>query len=326
MKVLVTGATGFLGSHLCRELGRSGFQVAALRRSTSNSEPLMGLDLEFVTADLTDADSLARAVEGCDAVIHAAADIRYASRDRELQYRINVEGSATLARVCREHGVKRLVHVSSVAAIGIPPRGTIADENFPFNLERSRLYYHLTKKRAEEAVLRNRANGFDVVIVNPGSVFGPHGRIYRGGDMVYKAGRGALAAYFLGGICAVHVDDVAAGTIAALTHGRSGERYILGAENLTYKEIVTRAVAALGLKRRSVPVLPAVTAAAVLLRRLPYITHYTASRHQFYSSAKAQQMLAYRPRPFATILQECIEFPETIGARRSANCQVADTP
>jgi dihydroflavonol-4-reductase len=309
VKVLITGATGFLGSHLCRQMAEAGFRVTALHRPGSNTGHLRGLDLEFRTADLNDGGSLGPAVEGQEAVIHAAANIRYASPAAEL-HRTNTEATRSLARACRERGVRRLVYVSSVSAIGIPPQGSVADERFPFNLEKSRLNYHLSKKRAEEAVLEEVGRGLDAVLVNPASLFGPYGRFFRGGEMIDKVRRGPVVPYFPGGICVAHVDDVAAGILAALDHGRRGERYILGGENLTYREIARRSAAVLGVRRLLVPLFPAVTRAAMALRpsRFSYATHYTASRFQFYSSEKARQVLGYRPRPFAEILKESIAF------------------
>lgn len=311
MKILVTGATGFLGSHVCRELIRCGYRVTALRRSSSNPEILNGLNLEFRTGDLLDANSLVQAIKGNDAVVHAAADIRYSSENPDLQQRINVAGTRDLAAACRQAGLRRLVHVSSVAAIGIPPRGVIADENFPFNLEGSHLRYHISKKRAEERVIEEFARGLDVVIVNPSSVFGPHGAIFRGGDMVYKVRRHKVVPYFAGGICAVHVNDVATGIRLALERGAGGERYILGGENLTYQELARRSAAAFGLKRGFVPIWPAVTAAAsVVIPSFSYARHFAGSRAQFYSSAKAEGVLGYKPRSFSEILDECLSFEE----------------
>ncbi len=307
MRILVTGATGFLGSHLCRELVRRGHQIVALRRESSNLQHLEGLGLEFRTADLNRPESLTSIVEGQEAVIHAAAEINY-SANPQLQHRTNVEATAVLASACREHGVRRLLYISSVAAIGIPPRGSIADESFRFNLQGSRLYYHLSKKRAEDAVLEECRRGLDAVIVSPASIFGPHGPAFRGGEMIYKIQRSSVVPYFTGGICTVHVDDVVEGAISALEHGTPGERYILGGENLTYKELAQRAAAALRVKRHFVPVWPVVTATAnLLLPGFSYTRHFTAGCSQFYSSAKAQRALGYSPRPFAAILQQCLE-------------------
>lgn len=309
MKVLVTGATGFLGSHLCRKLHHAGFQVTAMCRPSSNLDHLNGLPLARHIADLTDAQSLRDAVAGQDFVIHAAADIRYHSSADVLEA-VNIRGTESLAIACRRQKVRRLVYISSVAAIGIPSRGIVADEKFRFNLEGAGLHYHLSKKKAEEIVLSEVARGLDAVIVNPGSVFGPYGSSFRGGEMVHKVRYGALTPYFTGGICTVHVEDVALGVLAALERGAKGERYILGGENLTYRQIAERSAAMFHLRRCFVPVLPVVTRLGTFLQsaRFSRTTHYTASRRQFYSSEKARRELDYRPRGFEEILQECAGF------------------
>jgi dihydroflavonol-4-reductase len=309
VKVLITGATGFLGTRLCRQMAAAGFQVTALHRKSSNLAALQGLNLKCRPADLDDITSLAAAVEGQEAVIHAAANIRYATSAAALE-RTNTEGTRALAQACRESGVRRLVHVSSVSAIGIPPKGCVADERFAFNLENSGLAYHLSKKRAEEAVFDEVGRGLDAVIVNPASLFGPHGRNYRGGEMIRKVLGSPLVPYFRGGICVAHADDVAAGIVAALERGRRGERYILGGENITYREIARRSAAALGVKPLLLPLFPLVTRAAMVLQpaRFTYATHYTSSRFQFYSSEQARRSLGYRPRSFDEILQENLAF------------------
>jgi dihydroflavonol-4-reductase len=308
VKVLITGATGFLGSHLCRQMAAGGFQVTALHRPDSYTGALQGLDLKFRTGDLNDARSLADAVEGQDAVIHAAAIIGDAAGQR--LYNTNVDGTRLMARICREQKVRRLVHVSSVSAIGIPPAGVVADERFPFNLENSGLNYHLSKKRAEEAVLEEAERGLEVVIVNPSWIFGLHGKRFRGSDEVYKVCRSPLMPYFPGGLCIVHVDDVVAGIVSALHRGKTGNRYILGGENLTYREFARRCASTLGLKRYPVPVWPVVTRVAMRLlpKRFPAGYRYISEGSQCYSSEKAKSALGYQWRPFESILTECVSF------------------
>jgi dihydroflavonol-4-reductase len=249
-------------------------------------------------------------------VIHAAAAVD----DRgESQFQINVDGTRLIARACREHGVQRLVHISSVAAIGIPPYGTIADELFPFNLANSGLTYHLSKKRAEEAVFEEIGRGLDAVIVNPAYVFGRHGSSFRGSGLIQKARRRRAVPYLSGGVCIVHVSDVVAGVIAALHHGNTGERYILGGDNLTYKDLARQSASAFGLRPWLLPLRPVVTGAAATLfeawgkirsqpPRFTYALHRWGRWNLYYSSAKARRLLGYQSRPFSSILRECIEF------------------
>ncbi len=315
MKILVTGATGFVGSHLCRRLLRDGHPVTILRRSSSDTTILKGLDLNQVIGDVTDADAVVRAVQGQAVVIHAAAHLTYWRRVHDVQTAINVGGTQNVAEAC-QHFRARLVHVSSVAAIGIPTdQNHRADESFMFNLEQSGLNYHLSKKRAEEVVLQAVANGLDAVIVNPGAGFGPFGKRFRGGEAPSKVQRSKVVSYFLGGINVVHVDDVVDGIVRALQHGRTGERYILGGENWTWRQISECAATLLGVKRIFVPVPSFVTSIASSILepisnvtgkrpRITHDTHYLAGRFQFYDSSKAQQELGYSPRGYRDIVRE----------------------
>lgn len=320
MKVLVTGATGFLGSHLCRRIARDGHELTVFRRSSSSTAELAGLELRHEIGDITDAEAVARAVSGQDIVIHAAAQLAYWGYQKQAQEKINVEGTRNVVEACLRHQVKRLVHVSSVAAIGIPNGPDHpATEEFIFNLESSDLIYHLSKRSAEKIVLAAVKDGLDAIIVNPSTIFGPYGARYRGAEMVQKVRQTRVVPYFLGGLCVVHVGDVVEGIMRAMTHGAAGQRYILGGENLTFKALAERAATAMNLRRRFIPVTPVITGLAAMVleplgrwrRRQPkitYATHYCASRYHFYDSGKARKSLGYAPRDFSAILDECVEF------------------
>jgi len=317
MKVLITGATGFLGSHLVRRMVGDGHTVRILTRPDSDLTILNGLPVERVIGDVSNFETVKLAVRDQESVIHAAAVVTGESR---RQYRVNVEGTRNVAKVCREEGTARLIHVSSVGAIGIPNDPLRpASERFKFNLDGSGLSYHLAKRQAEEEVMAEIAKGLNAVIVNPSSIKGPYGSYYRGAEIARTVRRMPIVPYFLGGICVVHVDDVVDGIVAAQARGVSGERYILGGENLSFKTLGQRAAKAMNLKRRFTPLPSIVTglAASVLepLSRLQsrqpwitYDTHYCASRYQFYDSSKACKELAYAPRAFDAILDECLRF------------------
>ncbi len=320
MKVLITGATGFLGSHICRRMVAEGHEVRILSRETSNLQILEGLPIERITGDITDPRHVELAVKDQEWVIHAAANLSYWKRDQAWQTRVNVEGTRYIAQACRKEGVKRLIHVSSVAAIGIPtdPRYP-ANEDFSFNLEGSGLIYHLSKRRAEEEVMAEVTRGLDAVIVNPASIFGPYGFRYRGAEMMRKVRLTRLVPYFTGGICVVHVQDVIEGIFAALERGVPGCRYILGGENLTYQALVKRTARAMNLRRRFIPIPPLITGLAAMILepwgrlrnrrpRITYIIHYLASRYHFYDSSKARRTLGYTPRDFGAILDECLRL------------------
>ncbi len=323
MKALVTGATGFLGSHLCRRLLRDGHEVTVLRRATSSNDALDKLNLTQIIGDVTDLDAVNRAIAGNDMVFHTAAHLAYWGQQKETQNKVNIAGTQNVVTACRQFGVKKLIHVSSVAAIGIPNNpANPANENFPFNLTADMpVNYHLSKKLAEDVVLKAVNQGLHAVIVNPSSIWGKHGRHYRGAEIVEKVRQSQIVPYFTGGICIVHVDDVIEGIMAATKRGISGQRYILGGANLTLKSIAQRAAKKQHLERRFVPLPNFVTGAAALAleslslisRRRPkitYTTHYCAGRFHYYDSSKAKNELAYSPRSFEKILDECVSFIE----------------
>lgn len=319
MKVLVTGATGFLGYHLCHSLVEKGYRVTALRRGKSDLGLLDGLDLDFAIGDVTNQPSLDAAVRGQEIVVHAAGHLAYWSRLRSTQNHVNIEGTRNIVAASRRAGVRRVVYVSSVAAIGIPDRGQPpADETFIFNLENGPLNYPISKKRAEELVIAGSKNGMEAVIVNPGALLGEWGRHYRGSEWVEKIHQRKIAFYFTGGRNLVHVGDVVEGIISALERGQSGERYILGGQNLTYQETARIVIARLGRKTLLLPVPPFVTGLLSALdplssaagRRPPITreTHFTSTRFQYYTSAKAIRELGYRSRPFPDILEDILNW------------------
>ncbi len=322
MKALVTGGTGFLGSHLCRRLVAEGWDVAVLCRASSNAEPLKNLPVTKIVGDLTVPDDTDKAVKGRDAVFHAAAHLSYWGKQKEIQQAINVAGTRNVAEACLRRGVGRLVHVSSVAAVGIPGYGeSPANEDFCFNLADLPLNYHNSKKQAEDVVLNAVGRGLNAVIANPASIWGPHGHGYRGSEIVRKVRQSRYVPYFTGGICVVHVDDVVDGLVRAFTRGKTGERYILGSENARLKEIARRAAEKQGMNVRLIPVPSLITFASALTfealalftkskPRVTFTTHRCAGRLHFYDSGKSRQELGYSPRGLDQILDECIAFTE----------------
>jgi dihydroflavonol-4-reductase len=314
MRVLITGATGFLGGHLCRRMVSDGHEVTILRRPTSDVAGVDGLDVVPMVGDVTDGPSLDPAVKGQEVVVHAAA--RGGTADAPAS--VNVEGTRNVVVACRRYGVRRLVHVSSAAAIGIPDRGDDpADERFAFNLDHLAgrgFDYHISKRRAEE-VVNDVGADVDAVIVNPGWIWGPFGRGFRGSEVIDGVIRRPIVPCFRGGCNIVHVTDVVDGIVAALARGRTRERYILGGENLRHRKIAEIIADGLGVKRLLVPVPPLVTAVAA--SALPFLgrlrgtrpritrdTHYYTSRSVFYDSTKARMQLGYAPRPFADIVRD----------------------
>jgi len=317
MRVLVTGGTGFLGSHICARLVEDGYEVTVLRRPMSNPVRLTGRGVRYVLGDVTDAESVNLAVRGQQIVIHAAALVGYAPV--QAHGVVNEGGTQNVVAACLGLEIKRLVHISSVAAIGIPEDWRQpADETFAFNLEGSALGYHISKRRAEQVVFRAAADGLDAVIVNPSSIKGPHGRCFRGGELPDGVRRRSVVPYFSGGTNFVHVDDVVDGVVAALHRGRAGQRYILGGENLTWREMASRAADLLGVRRVLVPVPALVTGAAAWLGqatqpltsrrpRFTYDVHFCANRFLFYDSRKAMRALGFKPRPYTEIVRQYLD-------------------
>ncbi|HEY3228882.1 MAG TPA: NAD-dependent epimerase/dehydratase family protein, partial [Roseiflexaceae bacterium] len=228
MKVLVTGGTGFLGANLVAALLERGDAVRVLRRANSSLIALDGLPVEHVIGDILEPDAVARAVAGCDLVFHVAALASYWRARRDQVYRVNVEGTRIVMDACSRAGVPRVVHTSSVAAVGIPPPGTVGDETTPFDALSATFAYADSKHRAEAEVQNAVARGLDVVIVNPASVFGAGDHYLNTGRIVIEYGRGRIPVVPPGGMCVVDVDAVVRGHLLAAERGRAGERYILG--------------------------------------------------------------------------------------------------
>jgi dihydroflavonol-4-reductase len=257
---LVTGATGFVGWHVARKLLERGEQVRALVRDPARLKELE--DVERVQGDLRDPESLARAVEGCGVVYHVAADYRLWTRDPREMFRSNVDGTRNLLDAARRKGIERVVYTSTVGCIGIPKEG-IGDEQTPVGIEEMNGPYKRSKFLAEKVALEFAGDGFPVVIVNPTAPVGDHDfKPTPTGKILVDFVRGAMPAFLDTGLNVVDVRDVAAGHLAACDRGRVGERYILGAENLTLESIFGTLAKAVG---RPAPKI-----------RIPYAVAYAA--------------------------------------------------
>jgi len=239
MQTLVTGATGFIGSNVAIALAARGDRVRVLRRTTSRLDALAEAPVEYVTGDILDPDSLATAMRGCDVVFHVAAMSQYWRSGKETLYRVNVDGTRHVMQAALAAGVGRVVHTSSVAALGYPPRGALADETQVFPLKLSWFGYGHSKYLAELEVQKAVAQGLPAVIVNPGIVLGPRDVNFVSGSLIRASVKGQLRVAPPGGSNMVHVADVVAGQLAAAERGRVGERYILGGENLSHWEAAT---------------------------------------------------------------------------------------
>jgi len=234
---LVTGATGFIGWHVARKLLVRGDRVRALVRPSSK---IRELETETVTGDLRDPESLERAVSGCGLVFHIAADYRLWARNSGDLFRSNVDGTRNILEAARRAGVDRVVYTSTVGCIGIPADRP-GDEEVPVNLNEMAGAYKQSKFQAEQVALEFAASGFPVVIVNPTAPVGDHDfKPTPTGKIVLDFLKGDLPAFVDTGLNLVDVEDTAEGHLRACERGKSGDRYILGCENLTLEEILGR--------------------------------------------------------------------------------------
>jgi len=235
--VLVTGASGFIGSAVCRHLAQQGFEVRALHRPTSDLSALEGLRVERRVGDILDPEALARAADGARWAFHVAAVAAYWRQHPDRVIRSAVEGTRNVVHACRQAGVERLIVTSSMAALGVPEGDELLSEAHTFNLSPKRFPYGYAKRQAELEALKAAGESLEVVIVNPSIVLGAGDVHQISGSLVIQAARGRTFLYTGGGTNIVHIEDVAAGHLAAAERGRSGERYILGGENLTHLEL-----------------------------------------------------------------------------------------
>ena len=238
MRVLVTGATGFVGGNLARELWARGYEVRALARPGSNTLTTEGTGIQRVEGDILDRESLDRAARGCEAVFHCAAVYTFWSREPQGVRRANVEGTVNVLECAAAAGVQRVVYTSTVSTVGIPKDGGLGDEFTPLTPQALHGHYKQSKFEAEQEALRLAREGVPVVVVNPTAPVGPWDvKPTPTGKIILDFLRRKIPAYLATGMNLVDVADVSAGHILALERGADGERYILGNRNVTLKEM-----------------------------------------------------------------------------------------
>lgn len=246
--IVVTGATGFLGSELVRQLLDSGKPVRALKRETSViPEILKGRAIEWVDADILNYFSLEDAFEGAHVVYHCAAFISFDPADKKKLQKINVEGTANVVNVCLQKGIRKLVHVSSVAAIGEPKPGNPATENDHWKFDNRQHDYSVSKYESEMEVWRSIAEGLNAVIVNPSLIIGKNAGNKGSGQLFETVSKG-LKFYTRGSCGLVDVEDVAKSMIGLMESDISAERFLINAENWSYNRLFTETARQLGIK------------------------------------------------------------------------------
>ncbi|MBZ9578295.1 SDR family oxidoreductase [Patescibacteria group bacterium] len=318
MKILVTGATGFLGHHLTRRLVKAGFNVRILKEKGASLNLIEDLKLETIEGDIRDFEVVKRAVKGCEIVFHLAALISYWDKLNPLQYEVNVIGTENIVKNCLEEKVKRLIHVSSTAAIGTEPEGKLANEETSYNLWGFKINYCNTKYLGEIEVRKGIDRGLDAVILCPGSMYGA-GDIRRiKEDPFFSQGIFSLF-YIRGGLAVVDVEDVADGLILAWKKGKSGQRYILASENLTFFEIKKTISEFLGKEPPKIclpyPIFLALAYTlnwlAILTKKRPKITSTMARFNKIYfyfSAKKARKKLGMKFRSFKESIKKAIDW------------------
>ena len=323
MTTLVMGSTGFVGSHVARQLAAAGHTVRVLVRHSSNLQALEGLAVERVEGDLRDMPSLDRAMKGVHQVFHVAADYRLWTRNPAEIYESNVEGTRRILEVAAQAGVDRVVYTSTVATVAVPVHGDdLPNEGTHASLDQMVGHYKRSKFLAELEAMKAARSGVPVVIVNPTAPVGPGDwKPTPTGRIIVDFLNGRMPAYVDTGLNLVPVEDVAAGHLLAAEKGRIGERYILGGLNLTLKQILERLAAITGRPAPRLRLPHAVALAAGyadewfsrLTGREPQIPveGVKMSRHRmFVASGKAERELGYRPGSIEAALERAVGWYE----------------
>jgi dihydroflavonol-4-reductase len=313
---LVTGASGFLGWHVARILTERGYRVRALCRPGSE---IRELDVERVTGDLRDPESLRRAVAGCELVFHLAADYRLWSKNPNELYSSNVDGTRNLLEAAAGARVERIVYTSTVGCIGLPAEGS-GDERTPVSIDAMAGHYKRSKWLAEQVALEKASAGLPVVIVNPTAPVGDHDwKPTPTGKIIVDFLRDKLPAFVDTGLNLVDVRDTAIGHLLAAEKGRLGERYILGCENFTLEQILGRLSSLSGKPAPTLKIPYAIAyAAGATTTALAWVTGKPplaplegvrmARKKMFVTHAKAARELGFAPRPVEDALKRAIDW------------------
>jgi len=315
MKVLVTGATGFLGANLVHHLVARGDQVRVLKRPRTPPTLLEGLPVEIAEGDVTDFDSLRAASRGVEGIYHVAGLVSYWRPKRGQMFRVNVDGPRNVVDAAVRNGVRRVVHTSSIAALGFRPDGQPSDEDTPWNWGPFDVGYPTSKYQGEQEALKGIEKGLEVVVVNPALIFGPRDISWNAGRMLRMVQQRSVIRIPDGVATTCDVDDVCAGHIAAMERGQPGRRYILGGEYWRYADLfgVVGEVVGRRVKVQIVPhwlaelVAYGSYALSLLTRKEPDVTPELmrlARHNRHYSSERAIRELGYPQTPLRQMLEK----------------------
>ena len=318
-KVLVTGASGFVGSAVARALSRRGDDVRVLMRATSSRTNVEGEAFEIAEGDMLDRASMIEAMDGVRYLFHVAADYRLWAPDPEEIVRNNLEGTRAVMEAARATGVERIVYTSSVAALK-PGHGTAVDETSRHSEQTVIGAYKKSKLVAERLVERMASEGLPAVIVSPSTPIGPRDvKPTPTGRIIVQAASGGMPAFVDTGLNLVHVDDVAAGHLLALEKGKIGENYILGGEDVRLKDMLAVICEEVGRKPPRIrlprgPLYPLAKVAETIARYTgaePMLTVDALNMskyHMFFSSRKANEQLGFRARPYARAIADAVAW------------------
>lgn len=319
-KVLVTGANGFLGSWLTKTLLQEGHETFALVRKTSDLTELKGVDCQYLYGDVTDLNSLEKTFSGMDAVFHLAGLIAYSPFERAAMERVNVTGTQNAINACQKNNVSRLIHLSSVVAVGagFTPQ-EVLNENSAYNVGHLNLGYFETKHQAELLVLKAcQQKKLDAVILNPSTIYGAGDARKGSRSTQIKVAQGRFKLYTHGGVNVVAVEDVVQGIISAWKQGTSGERFILASENLLIKEVFDIIADIAGVQPPPIG-LPTWLVRALAkpgdqLIKAKYKfpinseTAWTTTLYHWFDSSKAQKQLSFKPRPSRIAIENSVRW------------------
>ncbi len=324
MKVLLTGATGFLGSNLLKELNHQGFEVRIMNRKGSDLSLIEDQKFESINGDITDKSSVEEACKGCEGVFHLAGLIAYDPRQRALMERVNIGGTQNVVDACRNNGIQRLLYLSSVVAIGASFDKKPLDENSPYNVSHLNLGYFETKHAAENIVREAALKGdFHASMINPTTIYGPGDALKGSRKTQLKVAKGNFKFYTSGGVNVVHVDDVLHCILKAYEKGENGERYIVGSENILIKELFER-IANIAKVEPPKTLMPNFLVHGIghlgdfmnkigLKGPITSENAWTSTLYHWFDSSKAQKAFSFTPKPANEALEESIRWSKENG-------------